>query len=650
MARLLITLSLLTGLLSHALAQTTGESPLQDLPLLKNGRLIQISSHDRTGGNADYVTIGNGATATLAEIEGPGVIVHMWVTISSPDPYFLRRLLLRITWDGEATPSVEVPIGDFFGTGFLYRQFVTPYIGMSSGGYYAYWPMPFNKSARIEVVNQTGKEVGSFYYHIAYRALDHALDPSVAYFHAQWRREKETTRGRNYTICEAKGRGHYVGTILNMQGYEGHLGFLEGDEMIYVDGEKEPSLYGTGTEDYFNSGWYFNKGEFAAPYHGLILKDDTLARIAAYRFHVPDAIPFTRSIRVTIEHGHANEEVADYSSTALWYQVEPHERFPDMPKAGSRIPLRYVLPKGGTEAESLVPLGEGIRWSVQDMSDFGADWSGVGQLRVDARRPADHFVLEIPVTERAYRGKLYYTRGPDYGNATLFSGGRKIGFLRGYGGQVLPGGELELDSLRAENGKLGIHVIVSGKDSASRGYAVGLDLFSLEPRRIYIPEWYCIGPFPNPQDSLNRRLGLDLQFPPEKEIDMTKMYLGVGGQEVRWLLKETPKNGRMDLYHYTPHELVVSYALTHVYAEEARNATLLLGTDDGAKVFLNGQEVHRVTGIRVAQPDQDRVVLPLQKGWNALLLKIENNLGGYNFYARFPDTGDAPRVSARRKL
>jgi D-arabinan exo alpha-(1,3)/(1,5)-arabinofuranosidase (non-reducing end) len=627
-----------------------GGPPSPDqLPVLKNGRLRQISSYDRTGGNADYLTIKKGATAVLADIPGPGMIAHLWVTISSADKYFLRRILLRITWDGEPSPSVDVPVGDFFGTGFQYKQYLTPYVGMSSGGYYAYWPMPFNRSARVEVVNETGQDIPSFYYHIAYYTVPQPWDASVAYFHAQWRREPQTDSKRNYTILEAEGRGHFVGTMLSMQSYAKNLSFLEGDEMIFVDGEQQPSLYGTGTEDYFNSGWYFNRGEFAAPSHGLILKDDTLGRIAAYRFHVADAIPFEHSIRVTIEHGHANGEVADYSSTAIWYQKEPHKPFAALEPPGLRIPLRYVLPKGAVEAETLIPRGTGFHFVTEEMSAFGADWSGGKQLRIIPEGPGTHFVVNVPVPENRYRATLYYSMGPDYGNADLFCGGEKVGHIHGFNRETVPGGEITLTNLRAQEGRISLHAVISGKDSAASGDAIGLDVITLEPERVFIPEWYLLGPFPNPQDSVNKRLGLDQEYQPEKEINLEKLYRGVNGQEIRWELKQTPPNGRMDLYHFKPNELVVAYALTYVYAEAPRDVTLLLGTDDGAKVFLNGRELYRYLAIRVAEPDQDRVILPLSKGWNTLLLKLENNLGGYNFYARFPDTGDPVTVSARRK-
>jgi hypothetical protein len=634
-----------------ALAQSQLDNILSParLPFLKNSKLVQISSHDTSGRNDDFLPIAAGATAQLANIQGPGIIAQLWVTISSPDKYFLRRIVLRMYWDGEKTPSVEVPIGDFFGTGFEYKHYITPYLGMSSGGYYSYLPMPFNKSARIEVVNETGSEVYSFYYHIDYHKLSEPLDPSIAYFHATWHRVIRTDPKQYYTLLEAEGEGHLVGVNLNMQSYDGGLQFLEGDEMIYVDGEKEASLKGTGTEDYFNSGWYFNRGEFSAPYHGLIIKDDSLGRIAAYRFHILDAIPFKKSIRALIEHGDQNVEIADYSSTAYWYQKEPHKPFAALPLPGLRIPLRVQVPNGALEGESLTPQKTALAYSAENMSLYGADWSGLKQLKVAAQKEGDMFSLVLPAQEDRYDVDFFYTKGPDYCNVALLYGGEKVGEFNGFNKTVIPGGKVSVKNLRSQNREIALQFAVIGKDPRASGYAVGLDAFTLQPRRTYIPEWQLIGPFPNPRDQSLTRLGLDAVYPPEKEIDLNKVYTGVNGQKVKWQLVKTPKSGRVDLYSFDPNELVVVYALAYVYSPNDQTLPLLLGSDDGVKVFLNGKEIHRVLMVRIAEPDQDRVPLELKKGWNTLLLKIENNFGGYNFYARILDLEDSVKFAATRQ-
>jgi hypothetical protein len=611
------------------------------LPYLKNSRLIQISSYDRTGGNADYVPIPVGGTARLADIEGPGVIVQFWVTIGAKDQFFLRRILLRMYWDGEENPSVEAPIGDFFGTGFQYKHFVTPLIGMSSGGYYSYFPMPFQKSARIEVVNQTGEVVNSFYYHIDYHKLSSPLESDVAYFHAQWRRDIRTTEKSNYLVLDAVGEGHFAGVTMSMQGYDGGLQYLEGDEMVYVDGESQPSLYGTGTEDYFTSGWYFNRGEFAAPYHGLILKDDSLGRIAAYRFHVQDAIPFKKSIRFTIEHGHGNAEAADYSSTAYWYQKEPHKMFVGILPAGLRVPLRVVVPNGVIEAEALKPVEGNISSVIQEMGDFGADWSQARQLRIPARKEGDSFTLILPGVEPRYDVSLYFTKGPSYADVKVLYDGQSVAEFKGFSSVVEPGGKVAIKDLRLRKNGVPLQFVIKGRDARSTGYDVGLDAFSLEPHRIYVPEWYVVGPFPNPREADRGPVGLDIPYPPEKEADLTKSYQGVNEKPVRWDPRKPSSNGAVDLTTFDPYELVVVYALTYVYSPKEQTVPFFIGTDDGGKVFLNDKEIFRVFALRGAQPDQDTLSLNLRSGWNKLLLKIENNFGGFGFYARIRDDSES---------
>ncbi len=348
---------------------------LGGLPYLRKGRARQSSSYDRSGGNKDFISLAPGESATLMETDGSGCIVRAWITTQDwPDPgrfrvnrdFILRKLLLRAYWDGEDEPSIDCPLGDFFGAGFAeYQEYHALVMGMSSGGFYCYFPMPFRTGCRIEIVNQSDELVPHFYYAFQYLEM-HALDEDVGRFHAKWRRAT-TVKGKPYTILEAGGHGHFSGCILSMQQAPWKEGFdyLEGDEQIYIDGESVPSIHGTGTEDYFNGGWYFINGPFAAPYHGVILKDEMRGRVIAYRFHIADPIPFEQSIRVDMEHGGANADAiaiakagggpidfdavdwrgandtpgCDYSSVAFWYQTEPHAAdFAKMPPVNERLP------------------------------------------------------------------------------------------------------------------------------------------------------------------------------------------------------------------------------------------------------------------------------------------------------------------------
>ncbi|HSD64803.1 MAG TPA: glycoside hydrolase family 172 protein, partial [Ignavibacteriaceae bacterium] len=512
--------------------------------------MIQISSYDTTGGNNDRITLTDGEKVVLANLKGPGIISRIWCTIDSRDPYFLRRIVLRIYWDDEQDPSVEVPIGDFFGTGFQYKNYISAYTGMSSGGYYSYFPMPFNKSAKIEVENQTGQDVYAFYYQIDYQKLEKPLDRDVGYFHSYWNREIRTNKKENYVILNAEGRGQFVGVNMSMQGYNQNLWFLEGDEMVYVDNEITPSIHGTGTEDFFTSGWYFSNGEYSSPYNGLIIKDDSLSRIAAYRFQVGDAIPFKKSILFTIEHGHSNEEIADYSSTAFWYQKEPHKKFPPILKASLRIPLRITVPVNVTEAESLDIQDSGIKSEILDMSDYGPDWSGNKQLQINFTKEAENFKLELPsATEDIYNIDIFYTKAPEYGNVDIYYLGEKVGGINEYYDKVYPGGKITINGLKSIDGKITLEFVSTGKAPKSSGYGIGLDAFKIDPDRIYISEWYVIGPFQNPHASDMDRKGIDIIYSPEKEFDTSKVYYGVDSQEVKWKLMKISEDGYLNLWN-----------------------------------------------------------------------------------------------------
>jgi len=644
----------LTSSFSPAQTKVSDLFDISKLPHLKDSRLIQISSNDTTGGNADYVTIKKNQTAVLADIKGAGVISRIWVTIGSSDKYFLRRILLRMYWDGEKTPSVEVPVGDFFGTGFEYTHYLSALVGMSSGGYYSYFPMPFSTSARIEAVNETSQDVGSFYYHIDYQKLQ-LVESDIGRFHAQWRREPRTEKGKFYTILEAEGRGQFVGLNLNMQGYrEKQLAFLEGDEFIYVDGEKVASIRGTGTEDYFTSGWYFNRGTYSGQYHGLIIKDDTLnSRIAAYRFHIGDQIPFQKSIRVTIEHGHANQELGDYSSVAYWYQAEPHKPFAGILPANRRIPLRVVVPEDAIEAEALLKssTSAGGQLSVQDMNSYGVDWGQDKQLLLAGSSPGAEFTASIPIKySDTYFLYAYSTRGPSYGKFEALADGRKIGDVEGYGKEIEPAGRIPLGRVTATVPTKRVTFKVTGKSENSSGYDAGLDAFLLVPDRAFIQDWYVIGPFDSPKGAKDTTIGLGIAYGPEQEFDTSKTYSGKDGKSVRWKALHTDSSGYVGLMKFYPlNQFTVAYGVSYVYSPDEREVPLFIGSDDGVKAWVNDSVVREHLIKRGAHPDQETVVVQLRKGWNKIMLKVEQGVGEWGFYCRIPNPQGDLRFALEQK-
>jgi hypothetical protein len=319
---------------------------------LRDYKCRRSSSWDRTGGNADFMPVEPGATATLLDVKGPGVITHIWFTINSPDPMHLKNLVLRAWWDGESAPSIEAPIGDFYGLGlgeyFVYQSALLVVAPMKALN--AYFQMPFDTAAKITLTNEGKVRTNNLYYAIDYTTVP-ALPAGLGRFHAQYRqaapcKKSANTSGKNlngednYVFVEATGRGHFVGvTHAVEQNADGWFG--EGDDMFFIDGDDQPTINGTGTEDYYNGAWDFYGNAFAnmrqgAPY--IVDPERTGGRYCLYRWHTESFITFDKSIKVTIEHGHANDRADNFYSVAYWYQTEPHAEFPALPPPEGRVP------------------------------------------------------------------------------------------------------------------------------------------------------------------------------------------------------------------------------------------------------------------------------------------------------------------------
>jgi hypothetical protein len=364
---------LLIGLATCAsVSAQTGGGPnaaLSDLISPHNYIQKRASSYDRSGGNDDFVKIAPGNTITLLDDAGPGIITHIWITIASPEKYHLKKLVLRMFWDGEASASVEAPVGDFFGLGLGdYFQFEsTPLAVAPDKALNSFFLMPFRKRARITISNEGSADVDAFYFNIDYQSFKTDLPPDTMYFHAQYRQatpargwtaqwesngdpivntKRNVDGENNYVWMEATGQGHFVGVTMSvLQNQDGWWG--EGDDMFFVDGEKRPSINGTGSEDYFLGAWDFGDHPFSYALFGAPVKGTEFAgsRSSVYRFHLDSPIPFTKSLRATIEHGHANHRSDNFYSVAYWYQSEPHAAFPPLPAVEQRLPRIY--PVGG---------------------------------------------------------------------------------------------------------------------------------------------------------------------------------------------------------------------------------------------------------------------------------------------------------------
>lgn len=322
---------------------------------LHNYRTLKQSSFDRTGGNNDFWHIAPGDTLEVFKSAGPGIITHIWYTINARSGHHLKELVMRIYWDGNAKPSVEVPVGDFFGLNlgdyFLYQS---AFLNCSSvKALNSYFAMPFRREARITVSNEGSHPVDSFYSNIDYKLVS-TLPENALYFHAQYRQSTPNRAipavagqpqinldGRdNYVFFETQGKGQMMGVTLGVvQNHDGWFG--EGDEMIYIDDPAKPAITGTGTEDYLCGAWDFNGVPFANLYNGapfIAIAERAGGRYCLYRWHADNPVAFDTYLKHTIEHGHANDRADCFYSVGFWYQTEPFTDFPALPTVADRWP------------------------------------------------------------------------------------------------------------------------------------------------------------------------------------------------------------------------------------------------------------------------------------------------------------------------
>ena len=340
---------------------------LGGLPILSNAVTRSISAENPTGAVAGgahnvpdersaasllgqgwkvrpCITLEPNTTTTLADISGPGVVQHIWITVR-PEAY--RSCVLRMYWDEEETPSVEVPLGDFFANvlGLRYNVVSLPVAVNPSGGFNCYWPLPFRKRAKITIENNYWEPIKGFFYQITYALGE--VPEKAAYFHAQWRRSMTTREQPEHVILDgAQGQGHYVGTVLGWDQFSnGWWG--EGEIKFYLDGDEGlPTICGTGTEDYFGGAWGFGE-TFSAPFSGYPLwrkEEACIPQHGLYRWHVLDPIRFQTDLRVTIQalgwwlNQKFEPLTDDISSVGYWYQREPHAPFPALPALAGRWP------------------------------------------------------------------------------------------------------------------------------------------------------------------------------------------------------------------------------------------------------------------------------------------------------------------------
>lgn len=497
----------LLGTLAASLAAAALAQPasLEELAFVRDARSRRVASNSPDpGSNADNRWVRPGETFVLADIRGPGVVRHIWLTFPESAPSWISKegcadpseIVLRMYWDGAEQPAVESPLGDFFAAGFGRRAEVNSVPVQVQGGdaYNCYWPMPFRASARITITNESARPLAALYYLIDY--TEQAVPENAAYFCAQYRQEFPTVRGRDYLICdiEAPAGGHYVGTVMSVRARSPEW-FGEGDEKFYIDGEPAPGLWGTGTEDYFSNAWGMEKGCY--PYFGVTLLDGWLGDLGntgtMYRWHIADPVRFRKSLRLEIEHAgwmSADETTTgkvegfveredDFATVAFWYQVGQPRRFTTLPSAAERrLPLIDTLYEGKTLLAGARSEGGGL--SLQ----AGGLWTGDGQLFFNNTKGAGAW-LEFDfyvAAEQTRRLVLPITHSYDFGVYQITLDGKAVGEPIDFYNPKVELREQSLGDVTLAAGKHTVRLECTGRNAALTGTKLGVDSVRLRER------------------------------------------------------------------------------------------------------------------------------------------------------------------------
>lgn len=515
-------LLLLTFLLSTCLTQALAAGSLAELARPHDGRSMrETSTHkiapdgkfDPNGepdpnSNWDNKSVPPGETKVLMDVRGPGVITHIWMTFLGPTPHPWAKngsanhqeMLLRMYWDGGERPAVEAPVGDFFANSFGKRSEVIsiPVVVEDADSYNCFWHMPFRKSARIEVLNQSEKPISLLYYNIDWIKKD-GIPEDTPYFYAQYRQEYPAQNGKDYVILDTQGKGHYVGTVLSVR-TRSPSWFGEGDEKIYIDGEKKASIWGTGTEDYFLSAWGLKTTGtpcFGTPYFdqwGIVG-----GHTSAYRWHISDPLVFNTGIKVTFEHYgwispdenpdyksiSWNERQDDYSSVAFWYQTgeptfearAPHARQRKLPSLDRIMAAREYSDsqyhgQGGATPQNLNIYPEDhLLYKPQGKEDA---WIEI-PFKIEKKEPL--------------RLLLVMTHSYDFGKYQAYLNGVKLGPIMDLYSHEVTSQEHHLLDFWPEPGDYRLRLECVGKNAASTGYYLGIESVRLRERRPRVREY-----------------------------------------------------------------------------------------------------------------------------------------------------------------
>ncbi len=439
------------------------------------------------------VTIPPGKTVTVLQLDGEQAITGIDASLDLPaspdDRDILRELTLHIYWDGESQPSVWAPLGDFFGTAPGVNKYESFPLGMTDAGFYCRWYMPFERGAQIKVTNDGDKE-RSIEFTISHAPLSKPIE-TLGRFHAKWHRDAflpddPERRKIDWTMLKTTGRGRFCGVMLHVWNPRGGW-WGEGDEKFFVDGEKFPSTFGTGSEDYFGYAWC-NPTLFENCYHNQTISMNNKGHISVNRWHLTDNVPFQKSFEAAIEKYYPNTKPTLYAATSYWYQAagqrDPYGPVPVDQRKGYWGEVEMFKVKGALEGEDLAILSKtGGNTTVQDMSGYSEGWSNEAHLWWTDAKPGNVLELAVPVAKAgSYRLKMQLTKAIDYGIVQLYLDGKKLGDpIDLFNDGVIATGALDMGTHDLSQGRHTLKVeIIGANDKAVKSYMFGLDYVKLE--------------------------------------------------------------------------------------------------------------------------------------------------------------------------
>ncbi len=503
MRRVALAFSLSALVSGGALAQSSVVGPIDPLRFSQLKDFVagrSSSNNPDPNSNDDSKRPIPGETVTLADLQGPGIVTHIWLTIAANEYGWPRLLRLRVYYDGSPEPSVDAPVGDFFAVGHGFERPVKSLMIRNSSQGRArnsYWPMPFRRSCRITITNEGRRRVANLYYHVDWEKLKE-LPPGTAYFHARYRQELPAPAdGKPYVFLDLKGHGFYVGTVLSVvQAEAGWFG--EGDDHFFVDGEKKASIEGTGSEDYFNDAWGLHVED--SPYTGVPVTEGTGlgSRMTGYRWHLVDPIPFTKSLHFEMEHkgwtynadgmvkSTFGERVDLMSSVAYWYQLGIAQGLPPIPYGSARLPqgnakqieVEAALPEVKAEKGKAsvsrdlfwskdVLLFEAIVEGARIEIPFDVEEEGDYELYTQLAQASDYGIYTVLLDGKpAVAPVLEHEPGADVRPQTQFDG---------YAVETYVGMDYQIGWPRLSKGRHTVTFVCLGKNAASSGYSLGVD-------------------------------------------------------------------------------------------------------------------------------------------------------------------------------